>query len=36
MIEFILDAAKWVVLGIITAVIAVVVCEVLLYLMEKE
>jgi hypothetical protein len=36
MIEFILDASKWVVLGVIVAIIAVVVCEVLLYLMEKE
>jgi hypothetical protein len=36
MIEFMLDSAKWIVLGLIVAVIAVVLCEVLLYLMEKE
>jgi hypothetical protein len=36
MMDYLFDAAKWVVLAMVVAVVAVVVCEVLLYLLEKE
>jgi hypothetical protein len=36
MMDYLFDAAKWVVLAMVIAVVAVVVCEVLLYLLEKE